>query len=389
MKRALPLLVALAGCPSTDVVIDAPPGPPDLTELSFGPLEPFDRPTDDYIDTNAEELGHDDFLQGLHDLHVFDDRLYVGYGDANLNLGQVTPIEVRAYSDDVAGGWGSEFIVDDEQIDRFVSSGDDLAIPGIDATEDAWLGNAYLRTVDDDWFKSRTLDQAIHVHDVAFDGATIHACGSGSTPEEYNAGNISSLVFRSDDLGATFQLVWKVPNSNPSGDARFTHLARLGGELHAFGYRSNGAQINELIAYRQGDVDPVPWTAMQDVLVQRIVDLGDGTALMAGVFAAGDLRQVNRRLGLDSSEDVLEGRGVIDLSPLGDGRALVLSIDDDRWPMPEGPWTVEIGVFDPSDGAYVGLTESEVEVLPSSIAFWRNALYVGDEAGALLRSAGE
>ena len=388
--RCAPLLALLLfGCPPVEAPPDEPPGAPDITDLSFGDLSPWDRPIDDYIDINAAELGHTDFLRGLHDLHVFEDRLYFGYGDANLNLGRFTPIEVRAYAEAEPAAWASEFVVDEEQIDQLRSEGGRLAIPGVDATEDAWLGNVYSRTDEDDWIKSRTLDQAIHVHDVAYDGDVIWACGSGSTPDEYNAGQISSLVFRSDDAGATFALEWKVPNSNPSGDARFTHLAVLDGVLHAFGYRSDGASINGLIAYHAGEGEPEPWPAMEDVLVRRVVDLGDGTALVSGIFADGPLRQVTRRLGLDSVADLLQGRGVIDLAPLGDGRALVLSTEDDAWPVPPGPWEVELGLFDPADGGYVGLQTAEADVLPSAIAFWRNALYVGDVEGGLLRAVGE
>ena len=388
MRCVLPLALLLFGCPPAEGPPEDPP-PPDITDLTFSELRPWDRPIDDYIDLNTAELGHSDFLRGLHDLHVFDDRLYVGYGDANLNLGRFTPIEIRAYTEDEPGAWASEFVVDEEQIDQLRSDGTRLAIPGVDATEDAWLGNVYSRRDEEGWIKSRTLDQAIHVHDVAFDGDVIWACGSGSTPDEYNAGQISSLVFRSDDDGATFALEWKVPNSNPSGDARFTHLALLDDVLHAFGYRSDGNQINGLIAYRATGGEPEAWAAMSDVLVRRVVDLGDGTALVSGIFADGPLRQVSRRLGLGEVEDVMPGRGVIDLAPLGDGRALVLSTANEAWPVPPGPWAVELGLFDPADGGYVALRSADVDVFPSAIAFWRDALYVGDAEGGLLRAGGE
>ncbi len=142
MQR-FPLLLLCAVASAYEPVPEEPPSPADIAELTFGEPSTWARPIDDYIEVNAAELGHDDFLQGIHDLHVFQDRLYFGYGDANLNLGQVTPIEIRRWTEPLSGAWEAEFIVDEEQIDRFRSAGDTLVVPGADATEDAWIGNAY------------------------------------------------------------------------------------------------------------------------------------------------------------------------------------------------------------------------------------------------------
>ncbi len=158
--RLLPLILLLA-CPAEPPADEDPeptPYPTDPSTLSFEAPTAWDVPIQDYLDAGEAELGHTDFLRGLHALDVYDDRLYFGFGDANLNLGRVFPVEVRAYSDDSPGAWSSEFTTDEEQVDRFRRSNDGLLVPGIDATEDAWLGNVYATFPGVPWFKSRTVD---------------------------------------------------------------------------------------------------------------------------------------------------------------------------------------------------------------------------------------
>jgi hypothetical protein len=389
----LPLLAAsllIAGCP-----IETEPGPepeaPDITEVEFADFVTWARPIEDYIEAGVAEHGSEHaFTTGIHDLHVFADKLYLGYGDATVNMGRVFPIEVRRWADPAdPDGVVAEFTTDEEQIDRYRSSGDLLTIPGIDATEDAWLGNVYVGDDDGSWFKSRTLDQGVHVHDTLVDGATVWACGSGATPEEWDDGAIHSLIHRSDDSGQSFEVAYRVPNEYPIGDARFTSLAMLDGALTAFGYRSDDSwQITRLIAYRVEDEELVPWDAMNDVLIDNIEPTGDGRALAAGVFAAGSLRFATRLVDGDGSEDLddADDLTVLDLFGLDDGRILVLAIEGDEYPLPDGDYEVVVALWDPSDESWTTLKRQGSGTMPSSIAYWRGFLFVGLEDGRVRRA---
>ena len=382
--------LALAGCPSVD---DEPSPGPDIADLTFEDFGTWARPIEDYLEFHEADLGHDQFDRSIQALHVFGDRLYLGYGDATLNLGRTTPIEVRSFAEPEPDAWEAEFVVDEEAIGRYRGTGDVLLIPGVDATEDAWLGNAYERGVDDgSWIKSRTLDQALHVHDALLDDdGTRWACGSGGTPEEYDAGAISSLVFRSADDGVTYELAWKVPNSNPVGDARFTSLAKVDGALHAFGYRSDGASINELIAYRDaGGDEPERWDAMSAVLVDDVISLPDGRALATGVYAGSPLSFTVRLLDGDDADEVdaFADLAVHDLFDLADGRVVTLATDGAGYPLADGPYTVEVGIWDASDETYTTLKRQDSNTRPLSLAFWRDSLYVGLTDGRIRQALG-
>lgn len=387
---ALLLAVTLAAC--EPVPVEPEPGPaPDIAELQFEPMGTWARPIEDYIAFHIDELGHDQFDRSVQELHVFDGRLYLGYGDATLNLGRTTPIEVRRWSEPEPEAWQSEFVVEEEAIGRYRSADDVLVIPGVDATEDAWIGNAYTLVAGGEWVKSRTLFDALHVHDALVDGDVLWACGSGGNQAEYEAGQISSLVFRSDDLGVTWEQAWKVPNSNPTGDARFTSLALVDGALHAFGYRADGTgTINQVIAYRETDDEPEAWSAMSDVLVDDVQSLPDGRALATGVFVAGGLRHAVRLLDGDDADDVdaFDGLTVLDLFDLGDGRVVTLAIEGTDYPVPDDDHVVQIGLWDSADDSYATLISQDSGTLPVSLAFWRGGLYVGLLDGRVRRSLG-
>ena len=203
--RRLPLLPALlltlliVGCPP-DPEPDPEPVVPDITELEFEDFSTWAWPIEDYIEAGVAEHGAESqFMTDIHDLHVFADKLYVGYGDATVNMGRVFPIDVRAWTSPEPEALVSEFVTDEEQIDRYRSQGDILTIPGIDATEDAWLGSVYAKPSGKAWFKSRTLKQGVHVHDCITFGGAWYAVGSGATQAEWTASNIHSLLWKSTD----------------------------------------------------------------------------------------------------------------------------------------------------------------------------------------------
>ncbi len=389
----MPLLVLLLACPAaTDDTAwpDSSGPPPDLEEADFSIFEPWASPIDDYIAAGEEALGHSDFLQGIHDLTVFSDRLLLGYGDANLNLGRITPIEVRAYTDPAAAEPVVEATLDEEQVSRYRRAEDTLWIPGVDATEDAFLGNVFRREDDGSWTKSRTLDQGIHVHDVAATSEGIWACGSGGTPEDYDAVQLASLLWRSDDSGETFGLVEKLQNPGV-GDARFTSLLALDDEVYAFGYRTDSSfSIDTFLAWRMQEGTFEDWPTVGNLLVQDTISIDESLGLLNGLLVASSIQWRVYRATSDGIERVeaLDDRTLISAEPLGDGRVLLLWIEGDEYGATPDPYRVGVGLT--HDGIeLIELTKFQHDVAPTSAAAWGSDLYLGMPDGTIWRSLGE
>ncbi len=209
---------------------------PDIAGLAFTTFTPWATPIQDYIETNTEILGDDSFLKAIYDLAVYQDRMYLGYGDANENLGRNTPIELRYWYEAEPGALETDFTVDEEQVGRYRVSDDLMMVPGEDATEDDLMGNAYTLPLGGSWFKSRTLEYAWHVHDIARMGETLYACGSGGTLDDYENSTVNAFLYRSDDMGETFSIQVQLEHPDPPGDHRFTNLLALDQGLMVFGY---------------------------------------------------------------------------------------------------------------------------------------------------------
>jgi hypothetical protein len=393
--RHLGMGLALFGCGLFGCV-DEPSAPalPDIEDLGFASPIAWATPLTDYFLAAEEALGSEDFLRGVHDLAVFDDLLFFGYGDANLNVGRDVPIQPRRWADpEDPRGWVAEFDTDDEQIDRYRALGDLLVIPGIDATEDAWLGNAYMRPTGGQWSKSRTLDQGVHVHDLARLDDTLFGCGSGSTPEEWDDSNIHFLLWRSDDLGATFELAGRLANPLSPGDSRCTSLAVVGGDVYGFGYRTDSTfAIRGFVGARleggQGEPEELDWTS--DLFVTDTVPLDEDAALLTAVRIGLTNRWELQRLRPDGARDVdsYADRTVLVSGPLSDGRALIIDAAGTTYPTPAlGELDLAVSWTDGRDRHE--LFTVSPDALPSAVAWWRGAVYIGLEDGSVLRSVGD
>lgn len=360
-----------------------------IDELNFSDLEPWSTPIDDYIEAATTELGHTNFMTDIFDMAVFDEKLYFGYGDANENLGRVTPIEIRFWDIPDPDGWTSGFAVDEEQVSRYRVYGDLLLVPGIDATEDGLMGNAYNRPLDGEWTKSRTLDLGWHVHDMVVHQDAIHACGSGGTQDDYDNSTVNSFIWRSDDGGETFTIQVQTPHPSPPGDNRLVHLISAAGQLYAFGYFSDdtysyaanyrvfGDTLTEFTAMPQFFVDDA-WSLAGDRAIIKGVNIGDpltsGTLLLMGTSA--------------THIDDLFGQTTLDVMPLGEARGLVMYHEGDTYPPPEATsWNVHLAIFN-MDRSLVDIHTQTLETYPVSVAFWRRELYVGMADGSVWRAVG-
>jgi hypothetical protein len=389
-----------------DASTDAGPADPRIAARRFGALQPWARPIDDYLAAGEAAHGAGGFLRGVHDIQPFDGRLFLGYGDANVNMGRLVPIEVRAFDDPARPTATAEFATDDEHVERYRRVGARLWIAGVDATEDAWLGNLYERPAGGSWTKHRTVRNGVHVHDVgAFDGAA-WAVGSGATPDEWGAGDIHAHLWRTYDAGASIAVVARHHNGG-AGDARWVRLLPVTGgaapALFVFGYTSDAR--GSIATLPHGTVGPgegavTPLAAghpLQYVFVTETDPLPDGAGLVRGVEAARTplLAVTHHVTGRDAAAPVahLAGRTVVDVSLHEEtGELLVLSEDGDDYlsGLERSAWTLRLEVTaDVTDErAWSTLLEWQADVRPRSVAYWRGALYHGDDDGTVWRAEG-
>lgn len=386
--------------PGSDVAQDSAPDstveiapevvitPQDIAEMKFGKFFKWTNPIEDYITINTEELGHGNFMKEIFDLTTFSERLYFGYGDATLNLGRITPIEIRYFSDPTSKEYGFDFTTDEEQIDRYRQDGDLLIIPGVDATEDGLLGNVYTYSPGGDWYKSRTLEWAWHVHDAVRLGDDIYACGSGGSLDDYSASTVHAYLWRSQDGGENFEVLVDRPHPSPPGDQRHVHLLPNAGALYVFGYFSDDAGMTYATGYVLEGDSLVAWEGLGSFFVLDTVILDDASALVVGVHIEDPLRQgaMLVKNGVGTEVAALQEYTVLDVEPLGDGRGLVLYLDGNDYPLQDtGGWPTHVGVLDP-DGSITEIGGLFPTVRPASIAFWQGRLYLGMADGAIWRA---
>lgn len=381
-----------------------PDGPPRIPAGPLAPPSPWASPIVDYLAAGEAHVGPDgSFSRGIHDLVVFDDRLFFGYGDATVNLGRVTPIEFRAFTEpEDPEAIAVEFASDEEQIDRFRLIDGVLFQAGIDATEDAWLGNVYRREVGGEWVKHRSVGNGVHVHDVVgFEGA-LYAVGSGATPEEWGGGHVYGHLWRSEDDGATWSVVDRVHNGL-MGDTRWVRLLPAGGKLYMFGYRSDRqGQIYEfptgVLAGNGLRVDLLPDEhPFGRVYAVETDVLAPGVALVRGVDvgAGNPLRYQTWRVDEEGITPIgaLAGMTVVDVTRrVETGEVLLMTHDEDDFQTANGltSWTVRVHVAaDHTLSDLAELVRFETDVRPRAVAWWRGGLYYGDDVGQVWRSIPE
>lgn len=376
-----------------------PPPPPSIAEKTFGEPVPWAEPIADYLEAGLEHRGGPDFNRAVQDLRVYGGRLYLSYGDADHNLGQITPIDLRYFEDASDPIPVTDFTTDDEQIPRYRTLlGTDLFAAGVDAQEDGWLGNVYFRRPQVDWVKSRTLEGGVHVHDCIDWKGTLYAVGSGGTSDEWNAGLISAHLWSSTDAGETFSVAMKEPNLATGEDARWTRLLPVGDELFVFGYQTqlgfSSTAINNGLIESQGFYKFPKGHAFGAAFILETDRLSDTAGLARGPDVSSSPLRVGMWLVKPGELNRLARYDLetpVDVAPVGDtAEWLVLTYDGNEFnpSVPLAEWYVRVYVttdfhdYAPLFGYYA--TER-----PVSVAWWKGAVHVGTGEGQVLRSTGE
>ncbi len=357
-----------------------------VADRSFTAPVDWAEPIADYIAAGAAAFGGA-FSTAILDLAVHDDRLFIGYGDANRNMGSLVPIELRSFADPSSPIAAPEFATDEEEVRRFRVVDGALFVAGVDPTEDAFTANVYDRA-GGAWTKHRTVPDALHVHDAASFGGAWYVVGSGSTPAEYAQEQVHARLWRSTDGGATFTIVDSEPGVG-GGDARWYRCLPIDGQLWLFGYKTDATfAVNEtMVATFDGvSVQPVaPTHPLASALVLDADALSPSMALVRGLVA-GPMGWLHRSWVVDgvSATPSHVGRTVLDVFDAS-GESLVMSVDGEVHGANPGSWAPRIDVFD-------GATSHEVlgwatTAEPRSFALWRDRIYVGTEDGRVLQTA--
>ncbi|MCM8533602.1 MAG: hypothetical protein NE330_20725 [Lentisphaeraceae bacterium] len=143
----------------------------------------------------------------IRQLFVFEDKLYLGHGDATVNTG---PTDIISYSFKEKK-FTTEFTVDDEGIQTYKVVDGQLVIPGLDATEDWKFGNIYVKGKSG-WEKLRTLPKAVHVYDVtSFGGAWFATIGTSLSISKGNR-VLCGALYLSQDKGKTWRSIYTTQN---------------------------------------------------------------------------------------------------------------------------------------------------------------------------------
>lgn len=390
---------------------DGGPGP--VQALTYGPLGAFSQPTAEYVAFHQAARGALDFDRSLFALAVHDDRLYVGHGDATLNLGTVQPIEVRSLTAPDAAP-RSEGATGEEAITLFRHCGEVFCIPGIDATENGLVGNVYFLRPgagdggagdggagdggggrSDAWQKVRGVPGALHVHDLTRWRGLLYAVGSGApTMDEYNAGRIRGYLWRSRDEGNTWEIAQERVNS-AGGDLRFTHFLPLGDALYVFGFRSSGGRIVEFLPYRFDGtaLETTPLASMARVYVLGTWQLSATRGLVRGIDASAQPLRFRTWL-VEAGEarvvaGALDALTLVDAEPQPDGSALLLVTEGNERDTPPPRWETRI-LWTADFTTFRSLAAASLDpgAQPTSLASWRQSLWVGDAAGTLWRATG-
>jgi hypothetical protein len=405
--RVVPL--ALVACSASTERIASSSTSQRIAPLTFESPAPWAEPIADYLAFGATRFP-DGFNRAITALHVFDDQLWIGYGDATKNLGTLVPIELRRFATPeqpvwqaapiAAAGHGVQRTLTDtgeEQIEPFRVCAGVLCQAGVDSNDhdEQWSqargpervieGNVF-RLEHGDWRKFRSIPGGEHVHDLATLDGVVYAVGSGAANRaEFEAGQIYRYLWRSTDGGRSFQVAHRAmfPELG-KGDTRFRRLLAVGHTLYVFGFVNpfvDGGPPEGRHLRVIGDRIEALAGVLASLTVHRTVELPDATGLV--ITRATDGRTRSFRAREDGFAELAGWAGcrVIDAVAVEPARQLLVACGDNGASERFSIQTASLDNLDHLRGA------AELgAVTPSSIAVWRGALFVGTSTGAIWKA---
>ena len=374
----------------------------DNTDLIF-----WGNPIEDYIESATPIFT--DFEKGISSLEVFKDILFIGYGDASVNVGSEFPIEFRTLKSldqkkpdkirVIANGQGaaqrSKYDTGEEKIIKFAQFDNNLWQPGYDSNTQDELYTQSLPTekklIQGNVFKLQRLDGELvfkknrnilggeHVIDIDMFNNRIFAVGSGANNrEEWDSGFVYRYIWESNDGGENFRTFYRNTFDIANyGDTRFRALLSSEDKLFVFGYinpkpyNSSIIPVNKIIHKNFTISDNS--SILKNELIWKTFYLGNSSGL-----AVSDFSVETKKTFLISNKGITDlsnwrNNNVIGLAGIGKKKSVVLLEKENI----SSIYTFENN--DPNDLKQIISTD----FLACSIAYWKKHIVIGSCAGKL------
>jgi hypothetical protein len=192
----------------------------------------------------------------INTLKSFNNRLYLGFGDAGYNTGETDII----YYDPQSNKFVIEGRIQDEAIIQYCIIDSFLIIPGVDATESWDYGNIYYTSKKQEWTKQRTIPNGIHVFDaIKHDDQWLVGTGCFFNLQKNNDKAINTFggIFATDDKGKSWNLSYATPSDNRT-TFRIKQLFKVGNEVYATFYGYYAVNLSDLTPGLQEKYKDVP-----------------------------------------------------------------------------------------------------------------------------------
>jgi hypothetical protein len=374
----------------------------------------WSEPINDYLEIGQKKYPND-FDTRISALEVFDDFLWIGYGDTRVNMGSTIPIEFRRFNDPSLPHVVSTSVLAENQGARQrtpTDTGEERIIPfnrfngqlwqaGYDSNNDDELwtqaipgperliqGNIFVLRAEKNkvvWEKRRNIPGGEHVHDLAYLDGSVYAVGSGAANRrEWESSSIYRYLWRSDDMGKTFSVFHRKRYSMGDGDTRYRALLPIGKTLYVFGYinpsDNNLPMEGRHLIVRNNKISDLNGK-MDKVVVWKTWPLSVKLGLAVGNVGLGASRTFK-----------INTKGSIELTNWSDKRVLYVTPGEIK-----GFWLVLIGSGTNNERFSVyRFNEASINKLVpvlelgeqsySSIALWHEDLYLGSTSGQVYKS---
>lgn len=374
----------------------------DNTDLIF-----WGNPIEDYIESATPIFT--DFEKGISSLEVFEDILFIGYGDASVNVGSEFPIEfrilksldqkkpdkIRVIGDGQGAAQRSKYDTGEEKIIKFAQFDNNLWQPGYDSNTQDELYTQSLPTekklIQGNVFKLQRLDGELvfkknrnilggeHVIDIDMFNDRIFAVGSGANNrEEWDSGFVYRYIWESKDGGENFRTFYRNTFDIANyGDTRFRALLSSEDKLFVFGYinpkpyNSSIIPVNKIIHKNFTISDNS--SILKNELIWKTFYLGNSSGL-----AVSDFSVETKKTFLISNKGITDlsnwrNNNVIGLAGIGKKKSVVLLEKENI----SSIYTFENN--DPNDLKQIISTD----FLACSIAYWKKHIVIGSCTGEL------
>ena len=383
-------------------------------KISYDDPQLWDEPINDYLSVGQETYPNN-FDTRIGALRVYENKLWIGYGDTRVNMGSTIPIEFRRYDDPksrqvvatpvlainqgakqrTSTDTGEERIIPFNHFNGQLwqagydsNNNDELWTQALSGPERLIQGNIFLLKTDQNeikWEKRRNIPGGEHVHDLAYFSGSIYAVGSGAAHRrEWEESSIYRYLWRSNDMGKTFSVFHRSRYSMGDGDTRYRALLSVGNKLYVFGYinpsNDNIPMEGRHLIVSNNEMSDLEGP-MKNVVVWKTWPLTDKLGLAIG--NVGD--KVSRTFQIDKN-------GPIELTNWSDKRILYISPGESK-----GLWLVLAGNGLENENFKVyRFSEKSINNLSSvldlglnsfsSISLWYQDLYLGSSDGKLFKA---